>query len=240
MLGCVCMRKKKFWTKVVAPAILSIAVVPLDASVLPAQERPILLFDTQCVENGPGRARLDTLDVAVGRQVYTSFLSMGPGNRYASVTCRISSDDTGDYEYTQEFEDITVAFRSLVLGFGMRDNQWVSPPTIVNIYLDGNLAVSRTISPGEKAFLDPINVSQVRNISIETSCTSQVNYCDRVYFFEASLQPQQIVPQSTQTETPTSDQIPTVPAREVQTSPPPPPPAGSSSSSPLPEVEVRQ
>ncbi|NET52195.1 MAG: hypothetical protein F6K09_26930 [Merismopedia sp. SIO2A8] len=69
----------------------------------------------------------------------------------------------------------------------MRDNDQGSPPVEVNLYLDGFKAESRTVSAGGKDLI-LVDVTNTSNIALETICSSQNQYCRRVYFWEASLQ----------------------------------------------------
>ncbi|MEB3831698.1 hypothetical protein [Phormidium sp. CCY1219] len=184
------MQKTGLIAQLIGGAMLSFGLAsPLLLEVQAQEARPVYLFDTQCVSNGPGRAREETLDVAVGRKVYRSYLFLGPGSREASITCRI---------LPEEREDATGAFQSLLLDFGMRDNDRGSPPNVVTVYLDGVRTASETIRPGEKVMLS-LNVSEANNVAIETVCSAQNRYCDRLYFFEATLSPDQfplIVPET--------------------------------------------
>lgn len=174
------MQKTHLFTQIIAGGMLSLAIASGSEPAVQAREvSPAYLFDTQCVSNGPGRVQEETLDVAVGRKVYRSYLFLGPGSREASITCRIAPEDT---------EDSPGNYQSLVLDFGMRDNDRGSPPNVVNIYLDGERAASERVSPGQKVALS-MNVANANNVAIETVCSSQARYCDRVYFFEATLSP---------------------------------------------------
>ncbi|MGL5196319.1 MAG: hypothetical protein ACRC8Y_22245 [Chroococcales cyanobacterium] len=169
------MQNRSFINQLMTAGILSVAISPWFQPVVKAREPvPLFLFDTQCVTNGPGRSQEETLDISVGRKVYRSYFFLGPGSREVSVTCRIA-EQQGQFE-------------SLLLEFGMRDNDRGSPPNAVNIYLDGVREVSHTISPGQQVSLS-LNLTHVSHIAIETICSSQNRYCDRVYFFESTLFP---------------------------------------------------
>ncbi|WP_156823808.1 hypothetical protein [Oscillatoria acuminata] len=169
--------------------ILSVAIAPWSQPVVKAREPvPLFLFETQCVTNGPGRSQEETLDISIGRKVYRSYFFLGPGSREVSVTCRIGEQE-GQFE-------------SLLLEFGMRDNDRGSPPNVVNIYLDGVREVSQTLSAGEQVALT-LNLSNVSHIAIETICSSQNRYCDRVYFFESTLLPRMnLAPSEPNSESP--------------------------------------
>lgn len=174
------MQKTHLVRQLVAGGMLSVAIASSSKLAIQARElSPAYLFDTQCVSNGPGRVQEETLDIAVGRKVYRSYLFLGPGSREASITCRIAPENP---------EDSPGNFQSLLLDFGMRDNDRGSPPNVVNIYLDGERMASERVSPGEKMALS-IDVANANNVAIETVCSSQARYCDRVYFFEATLSP---------------------------------------------------
>jgi hypothetical protein len=69
----------------------------------------------------------------------------------------------------------------------MRDNDEGSPPVNVNIYLDGQRAEARNVSPGQREIVT-LDVTPTSNVAIETVCSNQSRYCDRVYFWEAELE----------------------------------------------------
>lgn len=141
---------------------------------------PGFLLRAKCVNSGVGSALENTQDVSIGRAVYKSRFYLGPGNRSASITCRITPNAT------------QTDFQNLQLDFGMRDND-TSPPVTVNVYLDGKPVASRTVAPTRRETL-LLNISDVRNVSIETVCSSQSEYCERVYFLNASLEPKPLPP----------------------------------------------
>jgi hypothetical protein len=169
------MQKTSCVNTLITAGALAVAIAPWIQPVVKAREPvPQFLFDTQCVTNGPGRSQQETLDISVGRKVYRSYFFLGPGSREVSVTCRISPEEA--------------KFQSLSLEFGMRDNDRGSPSNSVTIYLDGVRQVSETVSPGQRVSLS-IDLGNANHIAIETVCSVQNRYCDRVYFFEATLSP---------------------------------------------------
>ncbi|BAZ15237.1 hypothetical protein NIES4071_71090 [Calothrix sp. NIES-4071] len=137
--------------------------------------RPVELLRSRCVSSGLGSAREENTDIAIGRAVYTSRFFLGPGSRSATLTCRIRPNSSKQ-----------PIFQTLNLGFGMRDSDSSSPNAEVRVYLDGRPAEARTVSTSQQNTLS-LDVSNVSNVSIEAVCTSGNRYCDRVYFYEASL-----------------------------------------------------
>jgi hypothetical protein len=101
---------------------------------------------------------------------------MGPGNRSASITCRLQPNEA------------KVIFQRLRLSFGMRDNDEGSPAVTVNLYRDGVLDQSRRVTPGGRPESMTQDVTTTNNIAIEAVCSSRSEYCDRVYFWEAELE----------------------------------------------------
>lgn len=180
------MPKTKSIGKVLTGAMLSFALANLGGQVVQARpdlNRPVSLLRAKCVNSGLGSARQDDLNVSIGKAVYTSVFYLGPGNRYSSVTCKIQPE-----RYAEP------VFQQLQLGFGMRDNDARRSPAVdVNIYLDGKQAVSRRVAPAQLETVS-LEVGSVSNIAIETVCSSQSQYCDRVYFFKASLDPKTPLP----------------------------------------------
>ncbi|MBD2778311.1 hypothetical protein [Iningainema tapete] len=141
----------------------------------PKVPRPVPLLRAKCVSSGLGTAREQNLDVSIGRAVYSSQFYLGPGYRAASLTCKIKPDNRPQ-----------PVFQTLNLGFGMRDNDTRSPAVQVRVYLDGRQADARTVAPAQQALIS-LDVSNVSNVGIEAVCTSQTQYCDRVYFFNTDL-----------------------------------------------------
>lgn len=169
------MLKTKFFTQLLYAFIGLIALTILGQPVVQAQQS-VFLLRGRCADGGPGNWGRNNLNVSIGRSVYTSLFYMGPGDRSASFACRIRPADD------------RALFQSLRLGFGMRDQDKSSPSNIVNVYLDGQQVGSQQVSAGqpEMFFLD---VSNATNVAIETVCSRPGQYCDRVYFFEAVLEP---------------------------------------------------
>lgn len=171
------MQKTKLINKVIAGAMLSFALATQSGQVVQAEaQRPTFLLRAKCVDSGLGNARQKTLDVSIGKAVYTSRFYLGSGNRAASITCKIRQVDSQPL------------FQTLQLGFGMRDNNTTSPPVVVNVYLDGQQTESRTIAPTQQESLT-LDVSNATNVTLEAVCSSQSIYCERVYFFNAALEP---------------------------------------------------
>jgi hypothetical protein len=143
----------------------------------PLQETPLFslfLLRRPCVDTGIGNWARRSEDVSVGRAVYTSRFFMGPGNRSAALTCKLQPNSAN------------VIFQRMNLSFGMRDNDQGSPPVNVNVYLDGQRAETRTVAPGQPASIT-LDVTPTSNVAIEAICSSQSQYCDRVYFWDAEL-----------------------------------------------------
>jgi hypothetical protein len=164
--------------KFIVSLIVSAAIIPslgLGLNIAQAKQRPVPLLQAKCVNSGLGSAREENTDVAIGRAVYSSQFYLGPGSRSAALTCKIRPDNRQ-----------TPIFQTLNLGFGMRDNDTRSAAVEVRVYLDGRQAETRTVSPSQATTLS-LDVSNVSNIAIEAACSSQSQYCDRVYFFDAAL-----------------------------------------------------
>jgi len=178
LIGICCLsmqNKTKLISKIIASTLLFLALAPQNRQF--AQESPLLsvfLLRMTCVDTGLGNWARQTQDVSVGKAVYRSRLYMGPGDRSASMTCKLQPNPA------------EVIFQTLQLDFGMRDNDRNSPATVVNVYLDGVKAETRTVSPGQQASVS-LDVTSTTNVSIETICTNQSRYCERVYFWNASL-----------------------------------------------------
>lgn len=167
-------KKTKLIQQIIASGLLFLALAPQGSQMAQAQELSTFLLRLKCVDAGIGNWARRRENVVVGKAVYTSELFMGPGDRAASLTCRLQPNEAN------------VIFQRLQLGFGMRDNDQGSPNVVVNVYLDGIQAASQTVSPGQRASVS-FDVTTTRNVSVEAICSSNVRFCDRVYFWEASV-----------------------------------------------------
>jgi hypothetical protein len=116
----------------------------------------------------------NTTDVSVGREIYTSLMIMESwsADRPASMTCRIQASSPA----------------TLLLQFGMRDNDIGSSPSIVDVYVDGNPGKPtgrQIVSPGQVRELK-VDISNGKSLAVETTCT-RASKCNTVYFFKAEL-----------------------------------------------------
>ncbi len=176
------MPKIKLNSKIMAAMMLLCTLTTVSQTAQAQRLRPTSLLNAKCVDSGSGSVRVEDQDVAIGRSVYTSMFHLGSGNRSASLTCKIKPN-----------RSLEPVFQTLNLGFGMRDNDLNSPAVAVKIYTDGRQVVSQTVRPTEQATF-AVDVSTVSNVTIEAVCSSQSQYCDRVYFYQAMLQPKMPVP----------------------------------------------
>lgn len=186
-----------------ATGFLSVAIASLMPLMAEAKDESRLawLFETQCVSESPGRWRREVENVSVGREVYRSVMFLGPGSQFASLACRIRQSEDTETSKKKNFQ-------SLKLEFGMRDRHSASPANQVIVYLDGEQASVNTVSSGERVVL-ALDISNVSNIAIETICSSKIQYCDRVYFFDASLSSDVVQPRETpRQETRKLDKLP--------------------------------
>lgn len=167
-------KKTQLISTIAASAALLLALAPQGKSVAQEDMLSLFLLRRPCVNTGIGNWDSRNQDVAVGRAVYSSKIFMGPGSRFAAMTCKLVPNKAG------------VIFQQLNLAFGMRDNDQDSPSVYVNVYLDGQKIETKTVSPGEAATVS-LDVTPTQNVSIEAVCSSPAKYCDRVYFWEADL-----------------------------------------------------
>ncbi|WP_017319200.1 hypothetical protein [Mastigocladopsis repens] len=174
------MQKTQLISSVLTSALLLSSLFSLGGNNAQAQkaQRPVSLLNAKCVNSGHGSVRQQNLDVSIGKAVYSSKFYLGPGNRFASITCNIKPENSS-----------RPAFQTLNLGFGMRDNDTTSPGVEVKVYIDGQQTETRTIAPAQQASLT-LDVSNASNVAIEAVCAGKNQYCDRVYFFNAALERQ--------------------------------------------------
>ncbi|MBE9128998.1 NPCBM/NEW2 domain-containing protein [Coleofasciculus sp. LEGE 07092] len=170
-------KKTQLIQKIIASGLLFLALAPQGSQIAQSQERSAFLLRLNCVDTGIGNWARRVEDVAVGKAVYTSRLYMGAGDSdsVAALTCRLQPNEQN------------VIFQTLNLEFGMRDNYRRRPDVVVKVYLDGVQAQSQTVSPGGQPASVSLDVTTTNNVSIEAECSSKSQYCDRVYFWQASL-----------------------------------------------------
>ncbi|NTW21850.1 MAG: hypothetical protein HGA42_20765, partial [Nostocales cyanobacterium W4_Combined_metabat2_030] len=108
------------------------------------QQRTTSLFSTGCVQRG-ARMESSQRDISIGRQVFTEIFyfssNMADAKPDLLLTCRIRPAGSQP------------RFKTLRLAFGIADDQRADKPATVNVYLDGNLAASKTLSVGEKSLV---------------------------------------------------------------------------------------
>lgn len=165
------MKKVRLFTKFVSVVMLSLILIILGGKVAQA-ERPISLQNLTCIKTKTSNYddfRFLSRDIVVGRKIYTSIMKLSPDT---ATTCKLPANSSA----------------SLRLEYGMSDTDSGSAPVTIDAYLDGNQIASRTASPGEIGTMLE-NISQGKNLSIETSCTRASNCYAHVYFFKAQIEP---------------------------------------------------
>jgi hypothetical protein len=164
------MRKVKIFTKFIPVGMLCLILGTLGEQVALAQ-RPIFLLDLTCIKTrGRWSFSQNRQDIVVGREIYTSIMYSYPN---AAMTCKLPAARAA----------------SLRLEYGMSDTDSDSAPVKIEAYLDGNQIASQTASPGKTGTL-LVDISQGKNLSIETSC-ARATKCNgaTVYFFKAQIEP---------------------------------------------------
>ncbi|MCP2730994.1 hypothetical protein [Limnofasciculus baicalensis] len=135
------------------------------------QQRTTSLFSSGCVTRGSmGDSQRD---ISIGRQVFTEIFYMTDLD--SLITCRIRPAGSQP------------KFKTLRLAFGIADNRSANKPVDVNVYLDGNLADSRSLSVSE-ASLIILDVSKVSSVAIEIPNNND-HRGTRVSFIQALLEP---------------------------------------------------
>lgn len=153
-----------------------LTLAPQSGAIAQRELPPIFLLRLPCANAGGGNWGRWSESISVGRAFYRSKLFMGPGNRSAALTCRLQPNPPG------------VSFQRLQLNFGMRDTDRNSPAATVNVYLDGQRALSRRVSPGQPESLSQEFSPNISNVAVEVICESKSQYCNRVYFWDAFLE----------------------------------------------------
>jgi len=161
------MRKVKFFTKFISVGMLCLTLETLGIQVAQAQ-RPVFLLDLTCVDRD-GDYRRNSRDISVGREIYTSVMSINP---HSAFTCKLPTANSA----------------SLRLEYGMSDTHSNSAPVTITAYLDGNEVASKTAAPGKTGTL-LVDISKGKSLAIETACARASNCGSPVYFFKAQIEP---------------------------------------------------
>lgn len=169
--------KQKFFRQVAAISTASLILVGSAWQEVQAQQRTTSLFSTNCIRAEGASFAMDD-DVVIGREVFTRIASI-PGNG-ASITCRIRPAGSQP------------SFATLRLAFGVRDYTSSSfnssdAPRTLKVYVDGSLVASRTLSPGQRAFL-ALDVSRASSVALENSSRGQL-YDASMSITQALLEP---------------------------------------------------
>ncbi|HEY9852039.1 MAG TPA: hypothetical protein V6D28_21370 [Leptolyngbyaceae cyanobacterium] len=163
----------KLIRKLAAIGAISVVLGGSAWQVAQGQQRTTSLFSTDCVR-GRGM-RSSQQDISIGREVFTEIFYMTTSD--SLITCRIRPAGSPP------------RFKTLRLAFGVTDDTRTRKPIEVNVYLDGNLAASRSLSPGEKSLL-LLDVSNVSSVAIEVPNNNPNSiFADRVSFVQALLEP---------------------------------------------------
>lgn len=166
--------KYKFLRQVAAASL--ILVGSLQAS--QAQQRTTSLFSTNCIYSNHNLFRTGEMsDVVINREVFTSIASAASGT---SATCRIRPAGA-----TSSFGTLRLAFRISDSNYSGRGGS-----ATLNVYLDGTLAASRTISGGQRALL-VIDVSSASSIALESAAGPNR---ETLLFTQALLEPLSLSP----------------------------------------------
>lgn len=172
------MKKIQLISSLIISSALALSSITIGGQIAVARKSksPVSLLKAKCVSSGLGSARREKLNISIGKAVYSSQFYLGAGNRSASITCRIKPE-----------KSTKAKFKTLNLGFGMRDNDINSPGVEVKVYLDGRLAKNSFVGPSQQTSVS-VDVNSVSNVAIEANCVSQTKYCNRVYFFNSNLE----------------------------------------------------
>jgi hypothetical protein len=164
--------KMKFIRKVAAIGTICLVFAGSAWQVAQGQQRTTSLFSTGCVRRGTMDSSQQ--DISIGRQAFTEIFYIYSGYN-SLITCRIRPAGSQP------------RFKTLRLAFGIADDIRANKPVDVNVYLDGNLAGSRTLSVGERSFVI-LDVSRVSSVAVEIPNNNDyVN--TKVSFVQALLEP---------------------------------------------------
>ncbi|MFB2878498.1 hypothetical protein [Floridanema aerugineum] len=162
----------KLIRKFAAISTICLVFAGSDWQVAQGQQRTTSLFSTGCVR----RQGMDSSqrDISIGRQAFTE-ISYAYDTWSPLITCRIRPAGS------------QARFKTLRLAFGISDDEKANKPVDINVYLDGNLAASRSLSVGEKSLL-LLDVSKISSVAIEIPSNND-SEGTRISFVQALLEP---------------------------------------------------
>ncbi|MBD2048984.1 hypothetical protein H6F78_25865 [Coleofasciculus sp. FACHB-64] len=164
------MNKMKLLRKIAASGTICLAFAGLAGQLAQAQQRTTFLFSSSCVPRV--RIRSSLRDVSINREVFTEIFYIRDNSL---ISCRIRPAGSAP------------RYKTLRLAFGSDDTLQGYEPVEVKVYLDGNLAASRLISPSEKALL-LLDVSKASSVAIEIP-DNHDGYSTGVSLIQALLEP---------------------------------------------------
>lgn len=190
--------KKILTTMASVSAVMVLSLQPVNAQTSHTSGVESLATQTCRAIEGEGGIGATNEVVAVGRNILTAVSVLGVYRHYHSE----SLFDVGNQRIRTGYPLEVVCslagpgeaptYRTLTLAFGHRsDGQAMGNGTRVrlSIFLDGNLAGSQTIRPGD-VYVLPLDIANKRSVSLRADCTGPHNnmWCPNVYFMQDTLE----------------------------------------------------
>jgi tetratricopeptide (TPR) repeat protein len=160
---------KKMLRHTIAP-LLTLILCSLNQQVSFAQQKSVDLDIGKCVTNSLSDLR-ERFNVSINKQVFSPLFRTNSASR-GPVTCQVNPPNASK------------KFKVINFGFGVTPN--LSQDAIITLYLDGKQVFSRQISPDEYVKIS-LDISQARDLAIETQAPRGSRWASNVIFFEASL-----------------------------------------------------
>lgn len=162
------MKRVRLLSRWLSAGMLSAMLGILGAQVAEAQ-RPIPLLDLNCVKRS-GAYYNRSNDISIGRELYISALHVDDNT---ALTCRLPGGPA-----------------SLRLEFGIPDEASNTSPGRLEVYVDGNQVINRTIDKG-KVHTVLVDVSNAKSLALEVSCAraTDCHYSSQYYFIKAQIEP---------------------------------------------------
>jgi len=161
-------KRVRLLSGLLSAGVLSFTLATVGAQVAQAQ-RPIPVFDLSCVKRWGNGYSNQSIDVSIGREIYTSGMQIYHNG--GGWTCRLPGGRA-----------------SLRIEYGVSDNE-NKPPAQIDVYVDGNQVASQTGKEGRVNSM-LVDISNGKSLAIDVSCSRATNcYQGGYYFFWFNIIP---------------------------------------------------
>jgi tetratricopeptide (TPR) repeat protein len=156
--------------------ILTLVLCSINQYVSFAQQKSVNLDPRNCVSNSWAAWKKGYSNISINKQVISPL--------FETSTVGLGWDDTGLITCQVNPPKSSKKFKVINLGFGVTGQHRTD--AIITLYLDGKEVFSKRISPDDSVSFS-VDISQAKDLAIETQSPSGSRQRSQVVFFEASL-----------------------------------------------------